>query len=245
MVLADVHLSDIIWSMLWLFFLFIWIMILVQVLIDLFRDHEMSGIAKALWVIALVFLPFITVFVYIIARGSHMAERSMKQQQALQQQMDSYVKQRVPQHWRGRADREGEGTPRRRHDHTGRVRSAEGEGTRLEGEPRHGARGVRRSRREDARGVHALVASAAVGTGGCAQRRRRPPRRCRVRAVRLLRVDHRDADIRSARGARPALLELPHDGAVLADARLPAHGPQPPSQRHGSHRRVRIGVPGI
>ncbi len=82
MVLADVHLSDIIWSMLWLFFLFIWIMILVQVLIDLFRDHEMSGVAKALWVIALVFLPFITVFVYIIARGSHMAERSMKQQQA-------------------------------------------------------------------------------------------------------------------------------------------------------------------
>lgn len=91
MVLADVHLSDIIWSMLWLFFLFIWIMILVQVLIDLFRDHELSGVAKALWVIALVFVPFITVFVYIIARGSHMAERSMKQQQALQQQMDSYV----------------------------------------------------------------------------------------------------------------------------------------------------------
>ncbi len=81
MVLADVHLSDIIWSMLWLFFLFIWIMILVQVLIDLFRDHELSGVAKALWVIALVFLPFITVFVYIIARGSRHGERSMKQQQ--------------------------------------------------------------------------------------------------------------------------------------------------------------------
>ena len=70
MVLADVHLSDIIWSLLWLFFLFIWIMILVQVLIDLFRDHTMGGVAKALWVIALVFLPFITVFVYIIARGA-------------------------------------------------------------------------------------------------------------------------------------------------------------------------------
>ena len=92
MVLADVHLSDIIWSMLWLFFLFIWIMILVQVLIDLFRDHSLSGVAKALWVIALVFLPFITVFVYIIARGSGMAERSMKQQQAAQQQMDQYIR---------------------------------------------------------------------------------------------------------------------------------------------------------
>ncbi len=92
MVLADVHLSDIIWSLLWLFFLFIWIMILVQVLIDLFRDHTMGGVAKALWVIALVFLPFITVFVYIIARGSGMAERSMKQQQAAQQQVDSYIR---------------------------------------------------------------------------------------------------------------------------------------------------------
>jgi hypothetical protein len=92
MVLADVHLSDIIWSMLWLFFLFIWIMILVQVLIDLFRDHSLSGVAKALWVIALVFVPFITVFVYIIARGSGMAERGMKQQQQLQSQMDTYVR---------------------------------------------------------------------------------------------------------------------------------------------------------
>ncbi len=52
---------------------------------------QLSGVAKALWVIALVFVPFITVFVYIIARGSGMAERRMKQQQALQQQMDSYV----------------------------------------------------------------------------------------------------------------------------------------------------------
>lgn len=91
MVLADIHLSDVIWSMLWLFFLFIWIMILVQVLIDLFRDHKLSGVAKALWVVALVFVPFITVFVYIIARGSGMAERSMQQAQAQQKQFDSYV----------------------------------------------------------------------------------------------------------------------------------------------------------
>jgi hypothetical protein len=92
MVLADVHLSDIIWSLLWLFFLFIWIMILVQVLIDLFRDHSLSGVAKALWVVALVFLPFITVFVYIIARGSGMAERHVKQAADAQKQMDAYIR---------------------------------------------------------------------------------------------------------------------------------------------------------
>ena len=93
MVLADVHLSDIIWSMLWLFFLFIWIMILVQVLIDLFRDHSLSGVAKALWVIALVFVPFITVFVYIIARGSGMAHRQGAAYQQARRAQDEYIKQ--------------------------------------------------------------------------------------------------------------------------------------------------------
>ncbi len=88
-----------------------------------------------------------------------------------------------------------------------------------------------------------MVAAAAVGTGGRAQRRRRAARRRRLRAVRLLRVRHRHAHVRSARRRRPALQQLPHDGAVLADARLPADRAQPPSQRHGPHRRVRSGLP--
>ena len=246
MVLADVHLSDIIWSMLWLFFLFIWIMILVQVLIDLFRDHEMSGVAKALWVIALVFVPFITVFVYIIARGSHMAERSMKQQQAAPA-ADGLVRQeRVRPARRGRADREGEGAPRRWHDHTGRVRSAEGEGTRL---ARRGATWSPGSSKESQGGrssestpwwpplpsapdgapnvVVVLLDDVGYAQFGCYGSTIATPTFDRLAAQ------------------RPALLELPHDGAVLADARLPADGPQPPSQRHGSHRRVRVGLPGL
>src|SRR5262245_35457068 len=77
--------------MLWFFFLFIWIMILIQIIGDLFRDHTVSGVGKALWCIALVFLPFLTVFVYLIARGQGMTERSIAQAQKNEQQFAQYV----------------------------------------------------------------------------------------------------------------------------------------------------------
>jgi hypothetical protein len=71
MIVADVSFIDIFWSVLWFFFLFIWIMILVHILGDLFRDHTLSGGAKTLWVLFLVFLPFLAVLVYssLGARG--------------------------------------------------------------------------------------------------------------------------------------------------------------------------------
>ena len=69
MVVADVSFADIFWSVLWFFFLFIWLMILFQILSDLFRDHSVSGVEKTLWVLFLVFLPFLAVFIYLIVRG--------------------------------------------------------------------------------------------------------------------------------------------------------------------------------
>jgi predicted PurR-regulated permease PerM len=92
MMLADVSFADIFWSVLWFFFLFLWIMILFYVLSDLFRDHSLSGGAKTLWVLFLVFLPFLAVFVYLIARGQGMAERSAARQQRDQQQFEGYVR---------------------------------------------------------------------------------------------------------------------------------------------------------
>ena len=73
---------------------------------------------------------------------------------------------------------------------------------------------------------------------GRAQRRHRAARRRRLRAVRLLRLRHRHADLRPARRRRPPLRELPHHRAVLADPGLPADRPQPPLQRHGPRRRA-------
>jgi predicted PurR-regulated permease PerM len=91
-VVADVSFIDIFWSMLWFFFLFIWIVILFHVLTDLFRDHTLSGGMKTLWVVFLVFLPFLAVLVYVISRGKGMAERTAARQQQSQEQFEGYVR---------------------------------------------------------------------------------------------------------------------------------------------------------
>jgi ABC-type multidrug transport system fused ATPase/permease subunit len=92
MIVADVSFIDIFWSMLWFFFLFIWIMILVHILSDLFRDHTLSGGTKTLWVLFLVFLPFLAVLIYLFTRGKGMAERAAARQQQAQDQFEGYVR---------------------------------------------------------------------------------------------------------------------------------------------------------
>jgi predicted PurR-regulated permease PerM len=92
LIVADVSFIDIFWSMLWFFFLFIWIVILIHILTDLFRDHTLSGGVKTLWVLFLVFLPFLAVLVYVISRGQGMAERAAARQQQAQDQFDGYVR---------------------------------------------------------------------------------------------------------------------------------------------------------
>ena len=76
-----------------IFFFIIWIWILIFILTDLFRDHELSGWAKAAWVLFLVLIPFVTALVYLIARGGGMRERAIAAQAEAQKQMDSYVRQ--------------------------------------------------------------------------------------------------------------------------------------------------------
>ncbi len=92
MVLAEVGFAELFWTMLWLFFLFMFIWVFVALVSDLFRDHELSGWAKAGWVLGLVIFPLLGSLVYIIVRGPAMAERSAKAQQAAQAQFDSYVR---------------------------------------------------------------------------------------------------------------------------------------------------------
>lgn len=77
------------------FLLFAWIWILITVLSDLFRDHELSGIAKAVWVFFLVFLPFLGVLLYLIVRGSGMRDRTIKAQADAKQHFDSYVREQA------------------------------------------------------------------------------------------------------------------------------------------------------
>src|SRR5215213_4028445 len=66
---AEWHVGQVFWSMLWFFLFFIWIWLLITVFADIFRSHDMGGFAKAMWVIFVIVVPYLGVFVYLIARG--------------------------------------------------------------------------------------------------------------------------------------------------------------------------------
>ena len=85
-------LLNIFWTMLWLFVLILWIWLLITIFIDIFRSHDLSGGAKALWVIFLIVLPFVGVIVYLIARGDKMQKHEIKEAQQEQEAFDEYVK---------------------------------------------------------------------------------------------------------------------------------------------------------
>ncbi len=80
-------------TMLYFFLFIIWIWLLIMVFMDVFRSHDMGGLAKALWVIFIIILPFLGVFVYLIARGGKMHERAAQQAADQQKAFDQYVKQ--------------------------------------------------------------------------------------------------------------------------------------------------------
>ena len=88
----DYPLLGIFWTMLWFFLWFAWIVILIRVFADIFRSKDMGGFAKALWSIFVILVPFLGVFVYLIARGHHMAERDIADAQSREQAFQSYVK---------------------------------------------------------------------------------------------------------------------------------------------------------
>ena len=85
-------LLNLFWTMLEFFLFFIWIWLLITVFADVFRSHDMGGFAKALWVIFVIVLPFLGIFVYLIARGSSMHERSVQQAQHQQDAFNEYVR---------------------------------------------------------------------------------------------------------------------------------------------------------
>jgi ABC-type multidrug transport system fused ATPase/permease subunit len=84
---------DIFWTMLEIFLFVIWIYLIFMIFIDIFRSHDMGGLAKALWVIGLIILPFLGAFIYLIARGGKMHERAIEAAQAQQKAFDSYVQE--------------------------------------------------------------------------------------------------------------------------------------------------------
>jgi UPF0716 family protein affecting phage T7 exclusion len=89
---ADYPFLDIFWTMLIFFMWVIWIWILITVLMDLFRRHDIGGWGKAAWTLFVVVLPFLGVFIYLITQGGQMAERRNAEMQASRASFDSYVR---------------------------------------------------------------------------------------------------------------------------------------------------------
>jgi hypothetical protein len=92
-VVSNYPLLDAFLTMLWFFLWIIWIFILFRVIFDIFRDRDLSGWGKAAWLVFVIILPFLGVFIYLIARGSHMHERDVSDAQANEAAFRSYVQQ--------------------------------------------------------------------------------------------------------------------------------------------------------
>jgi hypothetical protein len=86
-------LLNLFWTMLEIFLWVIWIWILIYVFIDIFRSHDLSGWAKALWFLFVLFIPLIGVLVYLIARGGSMHERAVRQAQQHDAEARAYIQQ--------------------------------------------------------------------------------------------------------------------------------------------------------
>jgi len=84
-------LADFFWVLVWSFFLFAYIWMFILIITDLFRDDQLSGWLKALWIILLVVAPYLTALIYVIARGRGMAERSAYSRGGVVAEADSYV----------------------------------------------------------------------------------------------------------------------------------------------------------
>jgi len=92
---ADIDFGEALLVAFEVFFFVIWIWILITILTDLFRDHALSGWAKAAWVLFLVFVPFVTALIYLIARGTGMRERALKAQAEAKEHMDTYIREQA------------------------------------------------------------------------------------------------------------------------------------------------------
>ena len=80
-------------SMLYFFLFFLWIWIAVMVVVDIFRSHDLGGWGKAFWFLFVIAIPYLGVFVYLIARGGKMHERQVKDAEQSQKAFDDYVQQ--------------------------------------------------------------------------------------------------------------------------------------------------------
>jgi ABC-type multidrug transport system fused ATPase/permease subunit len=93
MLASSYPLLDVFFSMIWFFVFVLWIWLLISIVFDIFRSHDMGGLAKALWLLFIIVLPFLGVLVYLIARGGQMHERTQASARSQEESLRAYVRQ--------------------------------------------------------------------------------------------------------------------------------------------------------
>ena len=91
MVLAEWGAGQVFWSILWFTMFFIWVWLLIMVFSDIFRSHDLGGVSKAIWTIFVIVLPYLGVFVYLIARGHKMGEHQAADAKAADEAQRAYI----------------------------------------------------------------------------------------------------------------------------------------------------------
>ncbi|MDQ1434647.1 MAG: hypothetical protein QOF59_1463 [Actinomycetota bacterium] len=89
---ADWGVGQVLLTIVWLALFFIWIMLLLSVFTDIFRSHDLSGPAKALWIVFLVLFPYLGVFAYVIIRGRKMSEHALEHAKQNEAAVQSYIR---------------------------------------------------------------------------------------------------------------------------------------------------------
>jgi hypothetical protein len=89
---AEFGTGQVFWSILWFFLFFVWIMMIFTIFGDIIRSDDMGGVAKAIWSIFIIFLPFLGIFAYLIIRGGKMGERQVKAAKAQEAAMQDYIR---------------------------------------------------------------------------------------------------------------------------------------------------------
>jgi hypothetical protein len=92
---ADWGTGEFLWSLIWFTLFFIWIWILIAVFADIFRSKDLGGFAKFLWIFFVIFMPYLGVFVYLIARGHKMSEHAAEQAAAMDAAQKAYIRDAV------------------------------------------------------------------------------------------------------------------------------------------------------
>lgn len=93
MLIAEWQVGEVVWAMFWFTVFFLWIWLVIAIFVDVFRSDDLGGGAKALWCLFVIVVPYLAVFVYLIARGGTMRERAEADARTRDREQREYIRE--------------------------------------------------------------------------------------------------------------------------------------------------------